>query len=150
MSSSLELLDCASSWALLTDPSFLWSALIMSNQYLGEKGGLGVEQGPNKPNALKMQRLELQPQLSLQREANVRTWNFKKNKWKLFGVFFFWQRGQEIYPLSGALSSSSVYSDVNKLICYKEVSDCSEVCRPHRGKTPFQREREVKSFSERF
>lgn len=61
----------------------------MSNQYLGEKGGLGVEQGPNKPNALKMQRLELQPQLSLQREANVRTRNFKKNKWKLFGVFFF-------------------------------------------------------------
>lgn len=64
--------------------------------------------------------------------------------------FFFWQRGQELYPLSGALSSSSVYSDVNKLICYKEVSDCSEVCRPHRGKTPFFRERGEKCFWEMF
>lgn len=78
MSSPLELPDSASSGALLADPSFLWSALIMLNQYLGEKGGLGVEQGPSELNVLKMQRLELQSQLSFQREADVRTGNFRK------------------------------------------------------------------------
>lgn len=56
----------------------------MLNQYLGEKGGLGVKQGPNKQNTLKLQRLELQSQLSLQREANVRTQNFRQNKGKVF------------------------------------------------------------------
>lgn len=50
----------------------------MLNQYLGEKGGLGVEQGPSELNVLKMQRLELQSQLSFQREADVRTGNFRK------------------------------------------------------------------------
>lgn len=56
----------------------------MLNQYLGEKGGLGVKQGPNELNALKMQGLELQSQLRFQREANVRTQNFRQNKCKVF------------------------------------------------------------------
>uniref|UniRef100_A0A8D2N088 Uncharacterized protein n=1 Tax=Zonotrichia albicollis TaxID=44394 RepID=A0A8D2N088_ZONAL len=56
----------------------------MLNQNLGEKGGLGVKQGPNKQNTLKMQCLELQSQLSFQREANVRTQNFRQNKGKVF------------------------------------------------------------------
>uniref|UniRef100_A0A803WAL9 Uncharacterized protein n=1 Tax=Ficedula albicollis TaxID=59894 RepID=A0A803WAL9_FICAL len=56
----------------------------MLNQYLGEKGGLGVKQGPNKLNVLKMQRLEPQSQLSFQREANVRTGNFRKTSGRVF------------------------------------------------------------------
>lgn len=56
----------------------------MLNQYLGEKGGLGAKQGPNELNASKMQGLELQSQLRFQREANVRTQNFRQNKCKVF------------------------------------------------------------------
>lgn len=56
----------------------------MLNQYLGEKGGLGAKQGPNELNASKMQGLELQSRLRFQREANVRTQNFRQNKCKVF------------------------------------------------------------------